>query len=226
MPDKIKKHAFTMAEVLITLGIIGVVAAMTLPALINDLKNKDLESRFKKSYSVLSQAIQLIIENEYGGVTELSQSDFKAFGNLLRKYMGTSKSVGNINWGNATAGKFIQDNYKTLSGGVPDGKFNDYAFYTKDGTMTVFLDTGHVTTQPEIFIAIDVNNVDNKPNKFGYDFFAFYLDSKGRLLPFGGDETYYPKDSYCIMRSTSSANGYGCTIKALTEPDYFKNLPY
>ena len=50
MLDKTKIYAFTMAEILITIGIIGIVAAMTLPSLINDIRNKDLESRFKKSY--------------------------------------------------------------------------------------------------------------------------------------------------------------------------------
>lgn len=40
---RLKLKAFTLAEVLITLGIIGVVAAMTLPALINNKQNKELE---------------------------------------------------------------------------------------------------------------------------------------------------------------------------------------
>lgn len=43
-----KKSAFTLAEVLITLGIIGVVAALTLPALMADYRAKELEVRFKK----------------------------------------------------------------------------------------------------------------------------------------------------------------------------------
>ena len=44
------KSAFTLAEVLITLGIIGMVAAMTLPALMNDKQNKELQTQFKKTY--------------------------------------------------------------------------------------------------------------------------------------------------------------------------------
>ena len=42
------KKAFTLAEVLITLGIIGVVVAMTLPALINKTRNKELHTAFLK----------------------------------------------------------------------------------------------------------------------------------------------------------------------------------
>lgn len=49
------QKAFTLAEVLITLGIIGVVAAMTLPTVINNTKNKELETAFKKTYSQLDK---------------------------------------------------------------------------------------------------------------------------------------------------------------------------
>ncbi len=52
-----KNKAFTLAEVLITLGIIGVVASMTLPALIQNNKNKEVETKLKKVYSVMNQAI-------------------------------------------------------------------------------------------------------------------------------------------------------------------------
>ena len=51
------KKAFTLAEVLITLGIIGVVAAMTMPNLIASHQKKVLETSFKKSYSSLLQAL-------------------------------------------------------------------------------------------------------------------------------------------------------------------------
>lgn len=52
-----KKSAFTLAEVLITLGIIGVVAAMTLPSLIKNHEQRVLKTQFLKAHSVLSQAL-------------------------------------------------------------------------------------------------------------------------------------------------------------------------
>ena len=51
-----KRFGFTLAEVLITLGIIGVVAAMTIPTLIQNTNSVKFESQFKKSISTLSQA--------------------------------------------------------------------------------------------------------------------------------------------------------------------------
>lgn len=59
-----KHFAFTLAEVLITLGIIGVVAAMTLPALVQNYKEQETVTRVKKFYSVFSQAYaQAILDN-------------------------------------------------------------------------------------------------------------------------------------------------------------------
>lgn len=50
------KNGFTLAEVLITLGVIGVVAAMTLPAVINNVENRVNINKLKKEYSVFQQA--------------------------------------------------------------------------------------------------------------------------------------------------------------------------
>ena len=60
-----RKSAFTLAEVLITLGIIGIVAAMTLPVLIQRNNNKITEARLKKFYSEINQAVSLA-EVEFG----------------------------------------------------------------------------------------------------------------------------------------------------------------
>ena len=61
----LKRPAFTLAEVLITLGIIGVVVAMTMPTLIQNYKNRVVETRLQKFYSVMNQAVQKA-ELEYG----------------------------------------------------------------------------------------------------------------------------------------------------------------
>ena len=60
-----KRTAFTLAEVLITLGIIGIVAAITLPTIINNYRVKVLENQFKKADSIIQQAVQKTA-NEYG----------------------------------------------------------------------------------------------------------------------------------------------------------------
>lgn len=58
-----KYIGFTLAEVLITLGIIGVVAALTMPALIQNYRNQVVETRLKKFYSTMNQAIAMSIKD-------------------------------------------------------------------------------------------------------------------------------------------------------------------
>ena len=107
LKNKIK--AFTLAETLIVIGMIGLIAAMTLPAVINNARNKELESRFKKSYSLLAQMVQLVVENEYGGVTELSQTDYAQFGGYLKQYAGSDRNVGDVRWGTSYSANFMKE---------------------------------------------------------------------------------------------------------------------
>ncbi len=60
-----RTHGFTLAEVLITLGIIGIVAAMTLPTLIAQYQKQVVETRLQKFYSNINQAVKLA-EVQYG----------------------------------------------------------------------------------------------------------------------------------------------------------------
>jgi len=61
----LRKAAFTLAEVLVTLGIIGIVAAMTMPTLMANHRKKVVETKLEKIYSVMNQAINMA-NAEYG----------------------------------------------------------------------------------------------------------------------------------------------------------------
>ena len=67
LPNRQCRVAFTLAEVLITLGIIGVVAAMTLPTIVTKYKRQTAENKLKKFYSVMNQAVQMSIA-EHGEI--------------------------------------------------------------------------------------------------------------------------------------------------------------
>ena len=60
-----KIFAFTLAEVLITIGVIGVVAAITIPSLITKSHRIIVENRLKDSYSIMSNAVKMA-EEEWG----------------------------------------------------------------------------------------------------------------------------------------------------------------
>lgn len=91
------KKGFTLAETLITLGIVGIVAVMTLPSVIQKQHEKETVAKVKKAYSVLSQAY-LMATNEFGtfdqwGITtgmNNSQSHI-IFGNNMKKFMKLSR---------------------------------------------------------------------------------------------------------------------------------------
>ena len=83
----LKKAAFTLAEVLITLGIIGVVAALTMPALIQQQHKLVVETRLKKFYSVINQAITMS-ERDNGDKLYWTPSDSDDLWNsYLKKYI-------------------------------------------------------------------------------------------------------------------------------------------
>ena len=91
-----KKVAFTLAEVLITLGIIGIVSAMTIPTLINNYKEKVRDNQFKKVYAMLNQAVQLTAIDfnnrprcHYG--TPFANADCNEFNLKLRNNMRVIK---------------------------------------------------------------------------------------------------------------------------------------
>ena len=101
----LKSAAFTLAEVLITLGIIGVVAAMTMPALIANHRKTVLKTQFKKAYSELQQVNQNFIKDydmnicEYNwqmwDETKSGSASSKATSDAFIKYYtgdGTTKS--------------------------------------------------------------------------------------------------------------------------------------
>ena len=103
-----KKAAFTLAEVLITLGIIGIVAAMTIPTLITSYKKKVVESRLSKFYSTMNQAIKLsTIDNgevltwdkmattsetdDDDNVISVESNSYEWFNKYIAPYIRTSK---------------------------------------------------------------------------------------------------------------------------------------
>lgn len=77
MQQKTVKNAFTLAEVLITLGIIGVVAAMTMPTLMNSTQGAQYKAAYKKALSALSQAVTLNMALDEYNFADLDNSTYK-----------------------------------------------------------------------------------------------------------------------------------------------------
>ena len=85
---------FTLAEVLITLGIIGVVAALTLPSLISNHQEKVKITKLKKAYSVLSNAY-IMTQSKYGDVDNWTDVDLNTFTDTRPLSQQLSSDIGN-----------------------------------------------------------------------------------------------------------------------------------
>ena len=93
----LKSAAFTLAEVLVTLGIIGVVAALTMPALIQNYSNQVVETRLKKFYSTMNQAIAMSIKDN-GDVetwTYFNDDQIDEDGNYINRVDDNDRSFNN-----------------------------------------------------------------------------------------------------------------------------------
>lgn len=232
------KKAFTLAEVLITLGIIGVVAAMTMPSLIQNARNRELESGLKKGASVIGQALNMY-QAENGvpitadiGNHELKPEIIKYFNVLTDCGLGhdDADTACIKNYGNADTNSTTYKNF-TGNNTIDLHKFDDGQFILTDGSMILINNATSATAGAggdiNTYISVDVNGYNKRPNRLGQDLFMFQVDDRGKLLPMGAEGTqfYDENDAYCSKTSTSNNNGAGCTYKALSDPTFWKTLP-
>lgn len=229
---KCQRLGFTLAEVLITLGIIGVVAAMTLPALINNTKGAQNLTALKKAYSVLTNVIQIMTYEEGQAITPSAYGVHK-FAPVFEKYLVKAKACTDNGYGTCLVDRnsILNDNgaaigydfigYKTYNkkAAVAGNLMDNGQVLLSDG-MALFIENEAVT-----YISVDINGINKGPNLWGHDLFTFQLMTSGKLLPMGSEGTTYSETELCSASSSSAFNGIACTNKALTDKDYWKNLP-
>ena len=190
-----KRTAFTLAEVLITLGIIGIVAAITLPTIINNYRIKVLENQFKKADSIIQQAVQKTA-NECG-VASLSELIVNCTTHMCdnnENYRLLKQQIPEINeiwyqqfktvkffsdseayWKNIYCNSFFgakhnNTTYSCLYSGPP------YKYMILADGMTVsplFAYLGGFSHPVLIMAVFDTNGPYKGPNRIGYDIFRY-----------------------------------------------------
>ena len=230
---------FTLAEVLITLGIIGIVAAMTIPTLVKNYQEKVTVTRLKEAYSMMSNAYGLIRANE-GPVTSWFGSDTVQGGwetdddgntvyneNLIKnadtfwdKFEPYLKVVKRCKGADQSCQKY--DNIYTLDGARRNTDLAHTPVINLTNGVTLL---GGYTEQNCGAIcgdfAVDINGMDNKPNTLGKDIFYFYITNDAMsILPMGRD--IRPFSSGCNPEISGNYSGYGCTAWVIEN----KNLDY
>ena len=182
--DSLSKNiAFTLAEILITLGIIGVVAALTIPMLITKYQKIQTVSKLKKFYSTLNQAIMLS-EEDNGNVgswsifsaTQDTQHEHGRQGiEYLAPYMaGSTKKY--AYYSNIDAYGKVDEVVNMAGVSSGDAPMSRYYLMTADGMYISFGISSWAPVMPFVIIQVDINGR-NKPNVFGKDVFYFSLYS-------------------------------------------------
>lgn len=189
------KKGFTLAEVLITLGIIGVVAALAAPALNNSAQKAKVGPALSKFISTLENAHQHITaDNEADSLTAVTNGDVDTYLTELSKYAKGVKDTKELD-------SFTPkpSNYDGLSNadGSPskddmdsttkiykfaDGSAMVLKHYNRDSSHSAGSYLGNVAS-----LWFDINGFENKPNRAGKDEFRFYIDDSGAVYPDGGN---------------------------------------
>lgn len=152
-----RKLGFTLAEVLITLGIIGVVAAMTIPTLMNQTGQAEFRTGFKKAVSVLNQAITMNVAldgNDFSALIDGKTANSATIYNMFTSRMNV---VATTSPGTATMGASFTD------------VANNYTLFFNDGMAISFPKTAGQTlcttqTTTNCKLVVDVNGT-KRPNR-------------------------------------------------------------
>lgn len=220
------KSAFTLAEVLITIGIIGVISALTIPSLITNYKRHCLETQFRKAQSQLQQVIKIWKEDETDDLYSEYYDDRDQKGVELRKafykylkgdyFNGKSLGVDSVPYHTSAKGS------TTLVHKCPASccvEFIANSFITMDGIQyNVCARDGNLN------FAVDINGYDKGPNKWGVDLFDFDYGEDNVL-----SNKYSCISSYCntYFHTNSIGNtndGMSCTACAVKDKNYFKKI--
>ena len=233
-----KLYGFTLSEVLITLGVIGVVAAMTIPSIIANYQKQVWVNQLKASYSIINQGLLLMQNGEditldlvgrYFLGVPLSKScpsnyvscsirGSKLNCSLLNKYFKGKCELINTSYVTYYLKKEKSENEAidsvfTLSNGtdiISSGTYTVKSINNSKGVIGPFY--------------IDVNGYNKKPNTFGRDIFVFYISEvTGQLVPVGAQQLWYywkTTNDYrgtCDMSKPNTHLGVGCTARVIDE---------
>ena len=188
-----KRFGFTLAEVLITLGIIGVVAAMTMPTLINQTNGAQYKAAYKKALSAISQGITLNV-----ALDDISFADNKTAEAGASDTVNSTAYILGQRMNVVKTDKKVGYDAVTFKGGGTDADTNTTLFFN-DGSVFQFTPSDVGCTQ-----AYETGNAGTNKVCKGF------IDVNGLKGP--------NKEVTCDETGTNAANASGaCTVKSPTD---------
>lgn len=199
------KNAFTLAEVLITLLIIGVVSAIIVPNIINDTQNAEFKTAWRKAYSEIEQANRRVLLDNGGSLNNLFPL-YSAFVNVYKPYLNYTKMCTYAeNEGNCwhRSGQWYHID------GTPRNHDSIYGFVLSNGSLFQLwttssdctLQIGSTQYYECAKVMVDVNGW-KKPNTIGKDIFCAHL-LENKIVPAGidGDWSFINTEGWGISAS-------------------------
>ena len=214
-----KKTAFTLAEVLITLTIIGVIAAITIPNLMQSWRKHEVEVKLKEAYSILSNATK-ISESENGPLNELITDDltFSNYSGITQwctNYISPYIKYDKVGW-SLYSDLGSNFNFTRVDGTPSDGWATNpgsyYSYVLKNGMyMGAQADKNY---GPFIRFYVDINGK-KAPNRIGVDvfYFCFVKRTRGLIVGFISNIDYIVRESANDCTSNKSSAGYTCSTR-------------
>jgi len=188
MKEKRIHIGFTLAEVLVTLGIIGVVAAMTIPNLMTNIRYMTIRNQFKKSYSEWNQAAMLFMEDHDMSIPAYAaENGINAFVAELPKYIKGFSKYSDWSYAASLTGTKMPYKIKSLNGSYATSFLCDSTgFYSNLAGSTFSYDAPPRAGYNGPRMCIDINGP-KAPNTLGIDIFSFQFTTDGHVIPEGAD---------------------------------------
>ena len=218
MPGK-THTAFTLSEVLITLVVIGIVAAITIPAIVENYTEHEKYARVKKTYSMLANAMTRVKADGGDYIFDVTDGNTDNIKNWYREYLSnyiiTTKvcydTAGCWNSGDTYNLKgnlaLYNQRGKSLGGNTVTAILNDGTFINIDAFNSANSIYEHfgviIDTQRTLVIYFDING-EKKPNTVGKDIFATVFTEEG-LVPAYRDKTTAQINHDCSSNGTGTA---------------------
>lgn len=229
-----KKIGFTLVEVLITLSIVGVVAAITLPALINGVGDKEYAQRLSVAVSSVENAMGNMLVKE--SATTLFDTDAwvnratkSAFAGYIGQYLNTTGYVDKTVANYYSLGPFAINTKGEAGSAVTIGDENSYIIEMKNGiamiintnaessvdtaTQNAIISKGGSLFNVAAEVYFDVNGK-SEPNILGRDIFAFKLGEDGILYPYGGIDVAVKENQSTPTNLWDGSGTYACLPKS------------
>lgn len=202
----IKIRAFSLAEILVTLMIIGVIAGMTIPALKKDSMNRTVATNLKKIYSELNQVVALTLTENY--TNRVCRTGlFDSVDTFEKEFVKSKLNVVTI-----------------CDSGSPEKCFgnstlvsSDKSYLLNSGIAVAFVGVDVACSDGpdfDILIFIDVNGP-KPPNKGGSDQFMMQMNGMGKVYMgsgAGGVSGEYTSDT-CADATSDYEAAWACAIK-------------